>query len=66
LLAAVVDVDYLNWIAEGGANRWGVVHWNFGGDEDCRLKGGRFARCLVKMLRQEYSGLAQPSSLKPA
>src|SRR5262249_19025548 len=28
---AVVDVDYLNWLTRGPADRWDVVYWNFDG-----------------------------------
>jgi len=63
--AAVVDVDYLNWLTTGPTDQWNVVYWNFDGEEHRHLKGDTFGRCLLKMLRQQYTGLERPSSLKP-
>ena len=62
---SVVDVQNLNWLTKGAPDRWEVVYWHFDGLEFIHLKGDRFARCLLKALRQEYKGLGRPSSLRP-
>ena len=62
---SVVDVQHLNWLTTGPPDRWDVVYFHFDGLEFTRLEGDSFSRCLLKMLRQEYSGLARPSSLEP-
>jgi hypothetical protein len=62
---SVVDVQNLNWLTARPPNRWDVVYFYFDGLEFTRLEGDSFGRCLLKMLRQEYTGLERPSSLKP-
>ncbi|MCE9544661.1 MAG: SMI1/KNR4 family protein [Planctomycetia bacterium] len=62
---SVVDVQNLNWLTVGRANRWDVVYFDFDGSEFTRLEGDSFCRCLLKMLRQEYEGTERLSSLKP-
>jgi hypothetical protein len=42
-----------------------VVDWFSDGLEFVHLEGAPFGRCLVKMLRKEYTGLEPPSSLEP-
>jgi hypothetical protein len=55
----------LNWLMTGQPNRWDVVYYFSDGQEFTRLKGDTFGRCLLKMLRNEYTGLQRPSSLEP-
>ena len=62
---SVVDVQNLNWLTAGPPAEWDVVYFHFDGLEFTRLEGDSFARCLLKMLRQEYSGLERPASLEP-
>jgi hypothetical protein len=62
---SVVDVQHLNWLTAGPPNRWDVVYFHFDGLEFTRLEGDSFSRCLLKMLRGEYTGLERPSSLEP-
>jgi hypothetical protein len=62
--ASVVDVQNLNWLTSGPPNQWDVVYFHFDGLEFTRLEGDSFSGCLLKMLRREYSGLEQPSSLR--
>jgi hypothetical protein len=62
---SVVDVQNLNWLTVGPPNRWEVVYFHFDGLEFTRLEGDTFSRCLLKMLRREYTGLERPSSLAP-
>lgn len=63
--ASVIDVQNLNWLTGGDPERWDVVYWHFDGLEFTHLEGDTFGRCLMKMLRQEYTGLERPSCLQP-
>lgn len=62
--ASVDDVQYLNWLTKGSANRWDVVYFFFDGLEFTRLQGDSFSRCLLKMLRKDYTGMGQPPTLE--
>lgn len=61
---SVVDVQNLNWLTTGQPNQWDVVYFDFDRPKFTRL-GDSFSECLLKMLRQEYSGLDHPPSLRP-
>jgi hypothetical protein len=63
--ASVNDVQNLNWLTKGDSDRWDVVYWHFDGLEFTHLEGEVFGRCIHKMLRQQYTGLEKPESLKP-
>jgi len=63
--ASVMDVHFLNWLTDGPPSQWAVVYYDFDGCEFNLLTGESFSDCILKMLRQEYTGLEQPSGLKP-
>ncbi len=63
--ANIIDVDSLNWLTVGPAERWNVVHYACDEQEFPRLEGDSFSRCLLKILRQEYSYPERPSLEPP-
>jgi hypothetical protein len=63
--ANVIDVDALNWLTAGPPDRWGLVYYGCDEQEFTELGRDSFSRCLLKMLRQEYTGSQRPESLVP-
>jgi len=63
--ASVVDVQNLNWLTRNSPSQWSVVYFHSDGLEFNLLENDSFSQCILKMLRNEYSGLSEPSSLEP-
>jgi len=52
--AMVIDVHNLNWHTAGPPDKWDIILWFSDGHEFIHLRGDTFAKCLLKMLRNEY------------